>query len=63
MAHFNAATLEVKDFNEYITILTLKWELWNGQLSFFLNKNFLRNYANLLVHAEKYAQAEKKPFP
>lgn len=59
MACFNAAMLEVKDINESIAMLALKW---NGHLNFFLDKNFSKKYSDLLVYVGKYVQAEKSYF-
>lgn len=62
MACFNAVTLKVKDFNEFVTMLALKRELRSSRLSFSLNKIFSRSYVDLLVHVEKYAQVEESHF-
>lgn len=59
VACINAVTLEVKYFNEYGSLSTLKRELQSSCLSFFLDKNFSRNYVDFLVHVRKYIQAEK----
>lgn len=61
MAHFNAATLEVKDFNKSVTISALKWGLRSDRLN-FLDKNFSRNYADLVVRTTKCAHVEEVYF-
>lgn len=55
VAHFNAATLEVKNLNESIMMSVLKRGLRNGCLTFSLDKNFLGSYAELLECATEYA--------
>lgn len=62
VAHSNAPILEVKDINESVAVSALKRELQSDGLSFFLDKFFLRNYANFLMHAGKYVQADKSYF-
>lgn len=56
--YFNAAMIEVRNLNEIVAILALKWGLWNAHLIFFLDKNFSSNYTDL-ARARKYAQAEE----
>ena len=60
MTHFNMAILEVKYFNESITMLVLKRELRSYCLIFFLNKNFLKNYGGMLARIWKYAHAKEE---
>ena len=60
MAHFNAAILEVKNFNESVVMSALKRRLQSNLLIFSLNKNFLNTYDEILNRMHKYAQAEKE---
>lgn len=62
LERFNAATLEVKDFNKSIAMSALKQGLWSGHLSFILDKNFLRSYVDYLACARKYVQVEESHF-
>lgn len=55
MAHVNAAMLEIKNLNEFITKFALKQGLRNGHLNYSLDKNFIKSYTKLLEYARKYA--------
>ena len=62
MVHFNAATLKVRDLNEFVTMSALKQGLQNGHLNFLSDKNFSRSYAKFLERARKYIQTEEGQF-
>ena len=49
-----------KNFNESIVMVALKQGLHSNWLIFFFNKNYLDTYEQILVHIQKYAQAEEK---
>ena len=59
MEHFNMTMLEVHNFDESVAMSVLNWGLHNECLIFSLDKVFLRDYANLLAQAQKYAQAKE----
>ena len=60
MAHFNTAILEVKDFNKSVVMSALKQGLRSYRLTYFFNKNFVKNYEAMLDGIQKYAHAEKE---
>ena len=59
VAHFNAATLKVKNLNEDMAISAMKRGLRGSRFSYFLDKILPRIYAELLEHAYKYMRADK----
>lgn len=56
----HAATLEVPDLNETITMSAMKKGLRSSRIIFFLDKKLIRSYSKLLTHAQKYTLAEKQ---
>ena len=60
VAHFNATTLKLKNFNESVVMSALKRRLQSNRLVFSLNKNFSNIYDEMLDRMHKYAQAEKE---
>ena len=60
VACFNAATLEVKNFDEIVAMSILKRRVWSNRLIFSLNKNFSDTYNEMLDQMWKYAQTEKE---
>ena len=60
MARFNAATLEVKNFNEFVAMTALKQRFKSNNLIFFSNKNYPDNYEQILFRIQKYAQDEEE---
>ena len=59
-ARFNAATLKVKNFNEFVAMTALKQGLKSNRFIFSSNKNYLNNYEQMLVRVWKYAQIKKE---
>ena len=53
VVRFNAATLEVKDLNEDMAISAMKRGLRGSRFTYFLDKNHLRTYSELLECAYK----------
>ena len=56
---FNAAALEVQNFNKSAATLATEQELKGEHLIFSLNKDSLKDYADLLARARKYARAKE----
>ena len=56
---FNAAALEVRNLDQSVAMAALKDGLQKNDLSFFLEKKYLRDFTDLLAWAEGYAQAEE----
>ena len=59
MAHFNAATLEVRDLNKDMAISAMKRSLRASRFSYFLDKTLSRIYAELLKYAYKYIRTDE----
>ena len=59
MARFNAATLEVKDLNENMTISAIKRGLRGSRFTYSLDKTLPRTYAELLERAYKYMRVDE----
>lgn len=53
------AILKAIDLDELVAMSTLKWGLRSDCLTFSLNRNFPRNYADLLAQAREYAYAKE----
>ena len=59
MAHFNTATLEVRNLNEDMTILAMKKDLKGFRFIDSLDKTLLRTYAKFLKHVYKYIRMDE----
>ena len=59
VARFNAATLEVKDLNENMTISIMKRGLRGSRFTYSLDKTLHWTYVELLKRAYKYMRADK----
>ena len=59
MARFNAATLEVRDLNEDMTILAIKRDLREFRLTYSLDKTLSQIYVELLEHTYKYIHTDE----
>ena len=59
MAHFNAATIEIKDLNEDMAISVMKRGLRGSQFTYSLDKTLLQTYAELLERVYKYICADE----
>ena len=58
-AHFNTATLEIRDLNEDMTISAMKKGLKRSRFTYSLDKIFFRTYAELLKRAYKYIHVDE----
>ena len=56
---FKAATLEVDHLDDPVAMLALKRGLRISRLTYSLDKNPVRFYAELLIRAEKYIRADE----
>ena len=59
VAHFNAATLEINDFNESLAMSAMKQGPQNFRFTYSKDKKFSRSYFRLLEHTQKYIRIEK----
>nr|XP_010906742.1 uncharacterized protein LOC105033577 [Elaeis guineensis] len=59
MAHFNAATFEIKDLNKDMAISAMKRGLKESRFIYSLDMTFLQIYAELLERAYKYIHANE----
>ena len=59
VAHFNMATLEIIDLNEYVAMSTLKKGLKQSRFTYSLDKPFPKTYSELLARASKYIRADE----
>ena len=59
VAHFNTATLEVRNLNEDMAISTMKKDLRRSRFTYSLDKTLPRTYAELLKHTYKYIRTDK----
>ena len=59
-ARFNAATLEVKNFNESVAMIALKQRFKSNCLIFSLNKKYLDNYEQMLIEYRSMHRLKKK---
>ena len=59
VVHFNIATLEVRDLNEFTTISAMKRRLQSFRFTYSLDKMLSRSYIELLEHTQKYIHAEE----
>jgi len=60
ISRFNAATLEIPDLNEHVAMSALKKGLRTSRLTILLDKKFPKSYAELLLRAQKYTNAEEQ---
>ena len=51
--HFNTAILEARDLNQLVVMIALKDELQKNSLLYFLEKKYLKDFAEMLHQAEK----------
>ena len=58
VAHFNMATLEITDLNEFVAMSALKKGLKQSRFTYSLDKTFLKTYSELLSRASKYIRAD-----
>ena len=49
VAYFNAVMFEIRDINKSVTMWAMKQGLKDEQLIFSLNKNFSKDYTDLLA--------------
>lgn len=56
---FNIPTLEVRNLDQSAAMAFLKDGLLKNDLPFFLEKTYPRDFANMLVRAEKYTHAKE----
>ena len=59
MARFNAATLEVRDLNEDMTISAMKRSMRRSRFTYSLDKTLPQIYAKLLKYAYKYIRTDE----
>ena len=59
MAHFNTATLEVRDLNKDMAISVMKKGLRGSRFTYSLDKNLPRTYVEFLEHAYKYIHVDE----
>ena len=59
MAHFNVATLEITDLNEFVAMSALKKGLKQSRFTYSLDKTFPKTYSKLLARASKYIRADE----
>ena len=59
VVQFNAATLEIRDLNEDMTISAMKRGLRGSRFTYSLDKTLPRTYAELLERAYKYIRADE----
>ena len=59
VAHFNAATLEITDLNEFVAMLALKKGLKQSRFTYSLDKTFPKTYSELLARASKYIREDE----
>ena len=60
VVRFNAATLEVWDLNEDMTISAMKRGLRGSRFIYSLDKILPRTYVKLLEHAYKYMRTDER---
>ena len=59
LAHFNTLALEIRDLNKGIAVHQLIARLQTGHFSLSLAKKLATSLADLLIHSEKYINAEE----
>ena len=59
VAHFNVATLEIRELNEDMAISIMKRGMRGSRFTYSLNKTLSRIYAELLKRAYKYIHTDE----